>query len=120
MPKLIASPTLIAAVGNVTKFVMEFVGSVNTGETRYSISVVKSPSGWRGIGQYSDYREYRIVMSGVLHVEFAEGETDVQAEQGLDIAPGEWVRYSTPDPEGATYVTVCVPAFSRAGVHRDE
>jgi hypothetical protein len=42
----------------------------------------------------------------------------VQAGQCLDIEPGEWVRYST--PAGADYVTVCIPAFSRAGVRRDE
>jgi len=119
MPKLIGSPTLIPAVGNVTKFVQEFVGVVNTGESKYSISLVKSPSGWIGSGQYSDYHEYRLVLSGVLHVEHGGGETDIEHDQGLDIGPGEWVRYSTPGPEGATYVTFCVPAFSRAGVHRD-
>jgi len=30
------------------------------------------------------------------------------------------VRYSTPGPEGAEYVAVCLPAFSPATVHRDE
>jgi ethanolamine utilization protein EutQ len=29
------------------------------------------------------------------------------------------VRYSTPAPEGAEYVAICVPAFSPASVHRD-
>ncbi len=33
---------------------------------------------------------------------------------------GEWVRYSTPDPGGAEYLAVCVPAFSHQSVHRDE
>ena len=45
---------------------------------------------------------------------------DVQAGQCLDIDAGERVRYSTPEPVGEDYVTVCVPAFSRARVHRDE
>jgi hypothetical protein len=30
------------------------------------------------------------------------------------------VRYSTPDPAGAEYIAVCLPAFSMDTVHRDE
>jgi hypothetical protein len=36
------------------------------------------------------------------------------------VSPGEWVRYSTPLPDGAEYVAVCVPAFSPETVHRDK
>jgi hypothetical protein len=43
----------------------------------------------------------------------------MQADQCLDVEPDEWVRYSTPGPAGADYITVCIPAFSRASVHRD-
>jgi mannose-6-phosphate isomerase-like protein (cupin superfamily) len=120
MPKLIASPTIIACVGNINKFADEFVGLVNTGDAEISITRVQSPSGWVGIGQYADYREYRLVLAGLLHVDYPEGAFDVQPGQCLDIDPGEWVRYSTPEPAGADYVTVCIPAFSRADVHRDE
>jgi mannose-6-phosphate isomerase-like protein (cupin superfamily) len=52
-------------------------------------------------------------------VEHADGAFDMQAGQCLDVEPGEWVRYSTPGPAGAEYITVCTPAFSRASVHRD-
>ena len=120
MPRLIASPTIISCVGNVTKFAEEFIGLVNTSEAGISISRVKSPPGWVGVGQYSDYHEYRLVLAGLLQVEHADGAVDVRAGQGLDIEPGEWVRYCTPGPAGADYVTVCIPAFSRAVVHRDE
>src|SRR6476646_6333955 len=120
MPKLIASPTQIAAVGNITKYADEYVGVVNTGEAKLSITLVNSPAGWIGVGQYSDYREYRVVYRGLLRVEYEGGTLDVEAGQGLNVSPGEWVRYSTPNAEGAEYVTVCVPAFSRAGLHRDE
>jgi hypothetical protein len=34
--------------------------------------------------------------------------------------PGEWVRYSSPDEDGAEYVAICLPAFSPALVHRDD
>ena len=119
MPKLIASPTLIPSVGNITKFAQEFIGLVNTGDSKLSISRVQSPSGWAGVGQYTDYHEYRVVLAGVLHVEHTNGAFDVAAGQALDIEPGRWVCYSTPEPAGADYVTVCIPAFSRATVHRD-
>jgi quercetin dioxygenase-like cupin family protein len=119
MPKLIASPTIIACVGNIPKRANEFVGLVNTGDAELSITRLQSPPGWVGIGQYADYHEYRLVLAGLLHVDHSDGAFDVKAGQGLDIEPGEWVRYSTPEPAGADYVTVCIPAFSRADVHRD-
>ena len=31
-----------------------------------------------------------------------------------------WVRYGTPEPEGAEYIAVCLPAFSPDTVHRDD
>ena len=120
MPKLIASPTTIPCVGSVTKVAEEFVGLVNTGEASLSITRVQSPPGWVGLGQYADYHEYRLVLAGLFHVEHSGGAFDVQPGQALDIEPGEWVRYSTPEPAGADYVTVCIPAFSLADVHRDE
>jgi mannose-6-phosphate isomerase-like protein (cupin superfamily) len=120
MPKLIASATSIACVGNVKKFADEFVGLVNTGEAGVSITRVKSPSGWVGVEQYSDYHEYCLVLAGLLQVDHSDGTFDVRAGQCLDIEPGAWVRCSTPGPDGADYVAVCSPAFSRARVHRGE
>jgi hypothetical protein len=120
MPKLIGSPTPIASVGNIPKFADEYVGLTNTGDTKVSITRVQSPGGWIGVWQYSDYREYRLVLTGLLRVEHADGSLDVQAGQGLDVKPGEEVRYATPDEGGADYVTVCLPAFSRARVHREK
>jgi ethanolamine utilization protein EutQ len=29
------------------------------------------------------------------------------------------VRYSTPSPEGAEYIAICLPAFSPETAHRD-
>jgi mannose-6-phosphate isomerase-like protein (cupin superfamily) len=119
MSKLIVSSTIVECVGNIKKTANEFVGLVNTGDEEVSITRVQSPPGWVGIGQRGDYREYRLVSAGTLHVEHADGDFDIEAGQCLDIDPGEWVRYSTPGPAGADYITVCVPAFSRASVHRD-
>jgi hypothetical protein len=44
---------------------------------------------------------------------------DVRAGQAVIAHSGEWVRYSTPEPEGAEYIAVCLPAFSIGAVHRD-
>jgi hypothetical protein len=48
------------------------------------------------------------------------GTFDVHAGQAVVAHAGEWVQYSTPDPSGAEYVAVCLPAFSMETVHRDE
>ena len=45
---------------------------------------------------------------------------EVRAGQAVVTSPGEWVRYSTPEEDGAEYVAVCTPAFSPDTVHRDE
>jgi ethanolamine utilization protein EutQ len=53
-------------------------------------------------------------------VAFEGGRLDVAAGQAVITAPGEWVRYSTPHPDGAEYVAICLPAFSPQTVHRDD
>jgi len=55
----------------------------------------------------------------MLRVDHESGVVDVRAGQVVVTAPGEWVRYSTPEPGGAEYVAVCLPAFSLDTVHRD-
>ena len=60
-----------------------------------------------------------MVLNGSLLVEHRGGSIDVRAGQAVVVHKGEWVRYSTPDPSGAEYIAVCVPAFSMETVHRD-
>jgi mannose-6-phosphate isomerase-like protein (cupin superfamily) len=79
-----------------------------------------SPSGWEEPGQRPDFEEITVVLKGTLRVEHEGGTIEVHAGQGVVTSPGEWVRYSTPGPEGAEYVAVCLPAFSPDTVHRDE
>ena len=57
---------------------------------------------------------------GRLRVAYQGGSRDVRAGQAVVTHPGEWVQYSTPGPEGAEYVAICLPAFSPDTVHRDE
>ncbi len=120
MPKLIGSPTSMESVGNKPKFCEEYVGVVNTGESRLSVTIVRSPAGWEGVPQYGEYHEYRIVLRGMLRVEYEEGAIDVECGQGVHIEPFEYVRFSTPREDGAEYVNVCTPAFSRANIHREK
>jgi len=119
MPQRIDQPTFMTAAGNVPKQIEEFVGSVNSGHRQVSVARMKSPSGWVEPGQRPEFLEISVVLRGVLMVEHDGGTTDVRAGQAVICQPGEWVRYSTPEPAGAEYVAICLPAFSPDTVHRD-
>ena len=45
---------------------------------------------------------------------------EVHSGQAVIGHRGEWVRYSTPEADGAEYIAVCLPAFAVDTVHRDE
>jgi mannose-6-phosphate isomerase-like protein (cupin superfamily) len=120
MPRLISGPTVIAAAGNKPKRIEEFVGRINSSDTRMSVARMTSPAGWQEPGQRPAFDEVTLVLRGMVRVESESGVIDVQAGQAVLTTAGEWVRYSTPGAEGAEYVAVCVPAFSPETVHRDE
>jgi len=120
MPELIDKPSRVAAVGEPPKTIDEYVGRVNTGEDRLSIAHMRSPSGWSEPGQRPEFDEYTVVLRGALTVEHENGVLEVRAGQAVHTRAGEWIRYSSPGPEGAEYIAVCVPAFSPSTVHRDE
>ena len=120
MPRLIEQPTVIAPAGNKPKQIQEFAGRVNSGHGAVSVARMVSPGGWQEPGQRPEFEEITIVLRGVLRVEYEGGILDVGAGQAVVAAPGEWVRYSTPQPDGAEYIAVCLPAFSPQTVHRDE
>ncbi len=120
MANLIPQPTIIPAAGNKPKEIAEFVGRVNSATEAVSIARMKSPAGWIEPGQTPEFDEYTVVLRGVLRVETHTATFDVKAGQAILARKGEWVRYSSPDPGGAEYVAVCVPAFSPQLVHRDD
>ena len=119
MPTLIPSPTRIVAAGNKPKQIDEFVGRVNSKTPTVSVAHMRSPAGWLEPGQRPEFDEYTLVLRGTLRVEHEGGAVDVRAGQAVIAHAGEWVRYSSPEPEGAEYVAVCVPAFSPETVQRD-
>jgi mannose-6-phosphate isomerase-like protein (cupin superfamily) len=120
MPKLISAPTRITAAGNKPKLIDEFIGQVNSKESRLSVAHMRSPGGWIEPGQTPEFDEFTIVLKGMLRVEHRGGTLEVRPGQAVHTALGEWIRYSTPEPEGAEYIAVCLPAFSPNTVHRDE
>ncbi len=119
MARLIASPTVIAAAGHPPKTIEEYAGRVNSGHVDVSVARMVSPEGWREPGQRPEFEEISVVLRGMLRVEHEGGVIDVGAGQAVVAFPGEWVRYSSPEPGGAEYIAVCQPAFSPATVHRD-
>ena len=101
MPALISKPTVVAAAGTKPKQIEEFVGRINTGTSEVSIARMKSPGGWLEPGQRPEFDEYTVVLKGLLRVT-TEGETiDVRAGEAIIVRSGEWVQYSTPEPDGA-------------------
>ena len=119
MPTLISTPTRIIAAGNKPKIIEEFIGRVNSGESRLSIAHMRSPGGWVEPGQTPEFDEFTVVLKGALRLTHKDGTLDVKAGQSVIARAGEWVQYSTPDPNGAEYIAVCLPAFSPQTVHRD-
>src|SRR5438045_6297614 len=95
MPTLIKSPKQIEAAGNKPKLIDEFIGRINSDESRLSIAKMKSPAGWVEPGQRPDFDEFTVVLSGVLRVKHDSGTIDVRAGQAILTRAGEWVQYST-------------------------
>lgn len=118
-PILIAKPTRIEAAGNKPKLIDEYVGRINSGTAAASVAHMRSPGGWVEPGQRPEFDEFTVVLRGRLRVEHEGGSVDVTSGQAIVAPRGEWVRYSTPDADGAEYIAVCLPAFSPALVHRD-
>ncbi len=120
MATFIEKPTVIPAAGNKPKIIEEYIGRVNSGSSNVSIAKMKSPDGWLEPGQTPEFDEYTVVLKGTLKVENKNETFLVKAGQAVITHKGEWVRYSSPEPEGAEYVAICIPAFSPDSVHRDE
>lgn len=120
MAKKIEKAIVIKAAGNKPKRIEEFIGRVNSKTGEVSIARMKSPGGWREPGQTPEFNEYTLVLKGMLRVSTKDGVFDIREGEAIIAHAGEWVQYSTPDPEGAEYIAVCLPAFSPDIVHRDD
>src|SRR5512139_707894 len=119
MSILITRATRVQAAGNKPKLIDELIGRVNSGSSAVSIARMQSPTGWQEPGQTPEFDEYTVVLRGMLRVETRQEVLDVRAGQAVMTTRGEWVRYSTPGPDGAEYLAICLPAYSPGTVHRD-
>lgn len=119
MPTFIPAPTRVEAAGNKPKLIDEYIGRVNSETAAASVAHMRSPGGWQEPGQRPEFDEFTVVLRGLLRVEHGSGSLDVRAGQAVIAHRGEWIRYSTPESDGAEYIAVCLPAFSPATVNRD-
>ena len=120
MPTKINSPSIIKAAGNKPKIIEEYIGRVNSQTNDLSIARMKSPGGWIEPGQTPEFDEYTVVLKGELHIKTKTNEIILKEGEAVITKKGEWIQYSTPKPEGAEYIAVCLPAFSPNTVNRDE
>jgi mannose-6-phosphate isomerase-like protein (cupin superfamily) len=120
LPTKINSPSIIKAAGNKPKIIEEYIGRVNSQTNDLSIARMKSPGGWIEPGQTPEFDEYTVVLKGELHIKTKTDEIILKEGEAVITKKGEWIQYSTPEPEGAEYIAVCLPAFSPNTVNRDE
>lgn len=119
MATFISEPTRVEAAGKPPKIIEEYFGRINSKTDAVSIAHMKSPAGWEEPAQTPEFDEYTVVLKGMLHVQLKDEAFQVHAGQAILTRKGEWVKYSSPEPGGAEYIAVCLPAFSPAIVHRE-
>ena len=108
----------VVAAGEPPKTIQEYVGRVASGDDAVSIAVMGSPPGWTEPAQTPEFDEHTIVLAGTLVVHHGDESTEVTAGHAISIKAGVRVRYATPD--GAQYVSICLPAFALHLAHREE
>jgi len=116
---LITSPALIDAAGHPPKRIEEYVGRASTGTSALSVARMVSLTGWSEPSQIPEFEEITVVIAGEIQAELQDEIHVVKACQALIVPAGARVRYSTPAPQGAQYISICLPAFSPDIVHRD-
>jgi len=119
-PTLIKKPARIQAAGNKPKLIDEYIGRVNSDSLEISVAHMRSPAGWKEPGQTPEFDEFTVILKGMMRIEYSGGAMEVRSGQAVITRKGEWVRYSTPEAEGAEYFAICLPAFSMETVHRDQ
>ncbi len=120
MTLLIKSPSIIKAAGNKEKIIKEYFGRINSKTNELSLAYMVSPEGWEEPGQCPEFDEYTIVLKGKLNVRTIKETITLSEGEAIMTKNREWVKYSTPQPGGAEYIAVCLPAFSPSTVHRDD
>ena len=120
MPKLIEKPVSFRDNAVQGEEIKEFVGRISTGTEKISIGLLTFPEGWSEPPQTPEFDEYSVVLEGNLYVDTeSAGTVIVRAGRGILTPKGERIQYRTPEPDGAFYLSVCLPAFSPELAHRE-
>jgi mannose-6-phosphate isomerase-like protein (cupin superfamily) len=99
----------------------EYIGRVNSGTESVSVAHMTAPGGWHEPAQAPEFDEVTLVLRGNVRVEHDDnGMIDVHAGQAVLTRAGERVRYSCPEPGGAEYVAICLPAFAPELARRED
>jgi ethanolamine utilization protein EutQ len=101
------------------KLIEEHFGIASHGGSRVSIARMIAPPGWSEPPQTPDFEEYTLVCRGRKQVVLPEGPVTLEAGQSLRVPAGVRVQYANPFSEEVEYWSVCIPAFSPEGVHRE-
>lgn len=101
------------------KYIAEHFGRASTQDEQQSIAHMKAPPGWSEPFQCPDFDEYTLVVRGKKRIETPQGIIDLGPGESLFIPRGTRVRYSNPFSQETEYVSLCIPAFSPEGVHRE-
>jgi len=108
MPKLITAPARLPMLAPKVKSINDIARTQET-EPRMVIARMRRPGGWAEPGLTPESDEYTMVLKGMLRVVYHGGMIDVIAGNAVVARRGEWVQYSTPHPEGAEYIAICLP-----------
>jgi len=120
MPTTLRSSSIIKTAGNKPKIIEEVIGRVNSGTEEVSNAKMKSPAGLKEPAQTPEFDEFTFVLKGKLEVETRNGSYDINEGEAVIAHENDCVKYSSPEPCGAEYITVCIPAFSPDTIHRDQ
>ncbi|MDR2115748.1 MAG: hypothetical protein LBP87_05140 [Planctomycetaceae bacterium] len=121
MPELIEKPVCFHDAAVCGEEIKEFVGRISTKTELLSIGLLVFPEGWSEPPQCPEFDEYTVVLEGSLYVDTeTAGTLIVRAGYGILTPRGEQIQYRTPEPNGATYIAVCFPAFSPELTHRKQ
>jgi len=115
-----SAPSLVTSMDVVNApalTITEFFGNVSSEDSGLSACVAKVDEPCSEAWQKPEFAEWVLVLSGTLHLEHADGVTEVPAGSGVYLAPDERVKWVW--PEACTYVPICMPAFTPDGCRRE-
>jgi hypothetical protein len=119
MPELISGPSYVDKTGGRPKFCDTYMFPVRPGQSHIQVHHMRCPGDWAEPEEIPASRidKYILVLRGLLRVGYGGGVLDVRAGEGVVLRAGERVRSSTPEPEGAEYIVVCLLGFPREADH---